>query len=333
MHSNSDNSQPVIKNDLLIKEYKVSLDRKISFKDFLCLFQILRIIKNERPDIIHCHSAKAGLLGRLVGALCGVKTFYTPHAFSFLSSQNILKRKIFIFLEKVTKFRTILLACSNSEAKLARDIIGYNKDFIKTWSNSVPDVAKTLIRSEIDIKTPCVSTIGRPSFQKNSIFLLKIFEKIIKQKPNIKLYILGVGHYSPNLEEVKNFIDNKGLSDNIILIPWLSQSDIHQYILKSDFYVSTSLYEGLPLGIIEALSLSKPIVASKVYGNVDCVIDNKNGYLINLNEKEFVEKILELIDNSKKKKEFSRFSRELYEDKFNIEENINFLENIYLSLF
>ncbi len=106
--------------------------------------QTVRIIKKERPDLIHCHSAKGGIVGRAAGFLTHTRTFYTPHAFSFLSAQSVVKRNIFLFIECITKFNARLLACSESEKIMGVNMVHYKKDRAFVWNNAVPDAINEL---------------------------------------------------------------------------------------------------------------------------------------------------------------------------------------------
>lgn len=143
VHGEDDKSKPVIKHSVPVKEYKVRLYRNLNpIKDFRCLIQVIRIVHQEKPDIIHCHSAKGGIIGRIAGWLTNTKTYYTPHAFSFLSTQSTLKRHIYLTLERMVKFNSYLLACSESERKLGIDMVHYKQNKALAWSNAVPDAAK-----------------------------------------------------------------------------------------------------------------------------------------------------------------------------------------------
>lgn len=83
----------------------------------------------------------------------------------------------------------------------------------------------------------------------------------------MKFIRLGVGYHSPELDEVKHKIQNLHIADNIMLIPWVSHADCMEYVRKFSLYLSTAIYEGLPLTVIEAMSVGKAIVASNVGGN------------------------------------------------------------------
>ena len=98
-------------------------------------------------------------------------------------------------------------------------------------------------------------------------------------------------------------------------------------------YFMTSLYEGLPISVIEAMSLGKAIVASDVLGNKDCVKDGFNGYLLPLKENVFVEKMIELIENDEKRKEMEKNSRFYFESSFYINNRIKALEDIYTEIY
>jgi hypothetical protein len=145
VHGEADNNPPIIRKGISVKEIRVSMYRTLNpWKDLKCLIQVIRAIRLEKPDIIHCHSAKGGVIGRLAGFITGTKTFYTPHAFSFLSSSSSLKQKIFLLLERTMKLNSYLLACSESEKELGIRLVHYSKDRSFVWNNAVPDASKTL---------------------------------------------------------------------------------------------------------------------------------------------------------------------------------------------
>ena len=329
VHGETDNSKPVMKNGKEVKEYTISLYRKLNpLKDLKGLIQVIRIIQKEKPDIIHCHSAKGGFIGRMAGFLTRTKTFYTPHAFSFLSTQNKIKKRIYLFLERMARLDSFLLACSESEKELGMEQVHYKEKRAYVWSNSVPD-AQTVPPSGLKETSPYICYIGRPSYQKNPFFLVNVIREVHKAYPDIRFYILGVGYYSPDLEQMKRMITQYQLENTIELFPWLSHDETMGYVKNALFYLTTSRYEGLPLAVIEAMSLGKCIVASDVLGNKDCVKDGYNGYLLPLQENLFAKKIIELIEHPDLTETFGKNSRLLFEKDFLIQNRIPYLEAIY----
>lgn len=325
-----DNSAPIRHNGKLIKEYHVKLFRQLNLiNDLICIFQTICIIKKEKPDIIHCHSAKGGIVGRIAGFITNTITLYTPHAFSFLSSDNWISKTVYLFVERFFKLNSYLLACSESEQQIGMNKVGYKKQKALLWSNAVPDASKLVKGKTRNIEREFICYIGRPSYQKNTILLIPIVQKIINRIPNFRIYLLGVGYHSPDLGELERMICKYKLSSNIILIPWLTQIEVQNYIAQSFFYISVSRYEGLPLSVLEAMSLGKALIVSSVPGNIDCVENEKNGYVLPLDSQLFAEKIIELWNSKEKRAHFGMKSREKYLKKFDIEKHIKILESIY----
>ena len=174
-----------------------------------------------------------------------------------------------------------------------------------------------------------IVTIGRPSYQKNPFFLVDVICGVNKRHPDVKFFLLGVGFYSPDLEIMKKKIEEKGLQDTIILKDWLDHQQTMEYVKNSIMYLTVSRYEGLPLAVVEAMAMSKYVVASKDVGNVDCVRDRYSGRLLDLNVDEFIDAICELLEKPQLLEEYGRKARKLYEDEFDIRKRIGMLEDVY----
>ncbi len=151
--------------------------------------------------------------------------------------------------------------------------------------------------------------------------------------PDVKFYLLGVGFYSPMLEDMKRLIHQYGMDETFYLLPWLSHEETLRYVEGSMLFFMTSLYEGLPISVIEAMMLGKAVVASDVLGNKDCVRDGYNGYLLPLDKEVFVEKMNELIEDDGKRREMERNSRRYFESDFLIDNRIKALEGIYTEIY
>lgn len=346
-----DNSKPYMRHGKQVKTYSIDMYRALNpVKDIKAVMQAIKIIKKEKADLVHCHSAKGGVIGRFAAFLTGTKVVYTAHAFSFLSAESAKKKQIFLLLEKIAKLNSYLLACSDSERELGIKVVGFNEEKAFAWNNAVPDADKGLTRiSQIsrissqkneasDLPVPkegerYITSIGRPSYQKNPLFMVEVAHGIHLKHPDIKFYLLGVGFYSPMLEDMKRLIHQYDMDDTFYLLPWLSHEETLKYVKGSLLYFMTSLYEGLPISVIEAMSLGKAIVASDVLGNKDCVKDGYNGYLLPLKEEVFVEKMNDLIENDEKRKEMEKNSRSYFESDFFVDNRIKALEEIYTEVY
>lgn len=324
-----DKHEPVIRDGKTVKEHHIDLYRSLNPKnDLKALRQTVKIIREEKPDLIHCHSAKGGAIGRIAGWLTGVPTCYTPHAFSYLCTPSKIKSSIYKAIERLTKFHTYVLACGESEQSMAVREIGYQPSHSLVWHNAVPDASLEHGKT-VEFNEPYACYIGRPSYQKNILFLLDALKAVKDKRCPLKFILLGVGYHSPELEAVKEKIHALGLEDTIKLEPWISHADCQEYVRKSLFYVSTALYEGLPLAVIEAMANGKAIITSDVVGNRDCVKNNENGFLLPMNKDAFAEKMVLLYENQDKREEMGRKSRELFIEEFYINNRISQLQKNY----
>jgi glycosyltransferase involved in cell wall biosynthesis len=334
IHGTKDTNKPFLdKNGNKVKDYKVSIFRDISIvNDIKSLVQTYKILKKEKPNLIHAHSAKGGIIGRITGRFLGIKVIYTPHAFSYLSTQNSLKRNLFLNIEKfLANGNSLLLATSQSEKKRAIDEVGYKPEKVIVFNNCIEPIAK--IEPLSVPKTwpdKYICTVGRPSYQKNIEQMIRVMHEVNKEV-KIHLVVMGVGPVSGQLESVKNLIQELDMSNDVTLLDWTERTDVFNIINQSKFYLSTSRYEGMPYAVIESLALSKACVVSDCDGNKDLIIDNYNGFVVENEDIEgFKNKILKLLDDKELLDKFSKNALHLYAEKHNIKKNIAELESIYL---
>lgn len=324
------------KENNALKEFDISIQREINLiKDLKAVFQTIRILKREKPDLIHAHSAKGGIIARTAALFYKVKVLHTPHAYSYLSTNSKLKRTIFLFIESFfAKLNSYLLATSKSEIERGIKEVGYKPEKTILFNNSILPINNNQLK-DVGFSLPddYICSVGRPSYQKNIEMMVEVVKKIKESKPNIHLVLMGVGEYSPNKEVVQDLIKSYGLESNITLVKWIEREKILSIIKKAKLYISTSRYEGLPYSIIESLALSKSCVVTNCDGNKDLVINNYNGFIIeDFNVDKMAGKICELLNNNRLRETFEKKSYELFNREFNLENNISKLEAIYTSL-
>lgn len=333
IHGKNDTKNIYIdKNSNALSEYKVSVFRDISIiNDTKAIINVYKIIKKEKPNLIHCHSTKGGIIGRIVGYLLNINVLHTPQAFSFLSTNNAFKKRIYLLLEKLFKFKnSYLLASSNSEKNLAIQKVKYATKKVLLFNNSIKAL-DNINKLTIDKTWPdeYICTVGRPSFQKNIELMIQILKEVNKTQ-NTHLVIMGVGYHSDKLAIVKKLIKDLDLENAVTLLNWTSRENVFNIIKHSKLYVSTARYEGLPYSVIEALALSKPCVVSNCDGNRDLIINDYNGFVINNEDiKDFSKKINLLFHDDELLKKFSTNALKSFDDNYNIEKNISILEEIY----
>lgn len=284
-------------------------------RDFLSALELYRNIRNiKKIDIIHLHSSKAGFLGRLVCKLCGLgnKTIYTTHGISFLCKDlSDIKKKMFITLEMIaSKWGRYVVACSQSELEVIKKAKIINSIFI---NNGVEITKNNSVRMR-DNQVIFVVTMGRITEQKNPSLFNELARKFIDDS-RIKWIWIGDGELRDALT-----------SSNIYCPGWSTKEQIRGYLDKADIYLSTSLWEGLPLSVLEAMNYGIPLVLSRCVGNIDLV--EKNGYIY-ATKTEALEYLHRLIDNYKEREKMGEQSRRLLSEKFNIEKEYNEYRKLY----
>lgn len=336
VHGKKDNQDFFDKSNKRLKDYKLPIERNISpFKDISSIISAWKIIKREKPDIIHGHSAKGGIVANVVGRFFrNTIVLHTPQAYSFLSAENKYIRKIYIVIERLVRSKkSVLLASSQSELDRGVKEIHYPKEQTVLFNNCIAPIKLNPEFSDLTnyrLPKDFICTVGRPSYQKNIEMMIEVIRKVKEVIPNIYLVVMGVGVVSPNTENVKALITKYNLESNVKLIDWTERERIFHIISKSKFYLSTARYEGLPYAILESLSLSKAIIATDCDGNRDVVVDNYNGFLIEENNVDlFANKTIQLYNSDQLRHNFEKNSIKLSLEQFNLENNIKQLEQIY----
>lgn len=248
--------------------YELDMQRQINLKkDQIVVRETRKILKKIKPDIIHLHSAKAGVIGRLasLGIVPRENVYYSPHGFSFVQ-QNISKAKISLFkiIESAMPFLHggTIIASGNTEYEIAKklgktELIRNGVDF------DLPDE----LYSSINNKRFTIGTVGRLTPQKNP----KAFNEIASKLPNVDFVWIGNGELIDDIT-----------SENITVTGWIrTREELLQKINSLDLYIQVSLWEGLPIAILEAMAMRKPLVVSNVIGNKDTVEDGYNGFIYN----------------------------------------------------
>ncbi len=309
------------------------LDREINLKHDMEAYRFInRKVKEISPDIVHCHSSKAGVIGRVAAKRNNIKKiFYTPHAYSFLApefSRN--KKRLFIMIEHLlSKYATTKTFCvSNGEKEQAMNYGLDVDDKISVIYNGLPEIKlpdKEDMKKNLGVPSDSI-VIGnnaRLSEQKNPMLFMKIAKNKIEEDSSYHFVWVGDG---PLRSKVESFIQENDLEDNIHLLG--NRSDCEHIVIGYDVFLITSLYEGLPYAPIEAIRAGVPILATKVIGNVEVVINENLGILFDLNTK--LKKINNLISEVSKRESFNVIKN--FERYFFIDDMIDKIIYEYLNI-
>ncbi len=254
------------------------------YRDLLAFFKISKLIKREKPDLVHTSSSKAEILGNLAARLAGSKVIFTAHGFVFNEATGF-KRKILIWLERLAaKWADKIIAVSefdrqnaiNEKIMTAKKIItihhGLNLEFFKNFKKDT-----VAIRNRIGMPTnaPLVGTAANFYKTKGLKFLIEAAAIVIKKIPSARFLIAGDGELRPQLEKQ---IRNLGLQNKIFLIGF--REDALEIIAALDVFALSSLKEGLPFVLLEAGAFGRPVAATQVGGVPEIVDHAKNGLLV-----------------------------------------------------
>jgi glycosyltransferase involved in cell wall biosynthesis len=314
--------------------------RQISpIKDIKTFIDIYLILKKEKPDIVHTHSSKAGIIGRLVAKLAGVKTIvHTIHGYGFNETQNCFIKRLYIFLEKFCAlFSNKLIVVTKEDIKkgLHYKISKENK-FILIRAGVDTSSYKNFISGKkfkesirLNENTKIVITIGPFKPQKNLKDFINVANEVTKSIKDVVFIIVGDGEQRKDLESlIKKF----NLVTKVILLGW--RADIANILTSSDIFVLTSLWEGLPCSILEAMCCAKPIVTNAIDGIKEIVLDNKTGFLMEPNNyKQMAEKVKYLLLNENISKAMGENGCNLIQEEFDINYALKQHEDLYLNLY
>jgi glycosyltransferase involved in cell wall biosynthesis len=313
-----------------IQYFPVKIGRGINpFSDFGALWTITRHIKRLKPDVIHTHSAKGGFLGRLAGRLTRRPVLYTPHAFSYLPFTGF-RRTVFYSLERIArKWTRLLVAVSASEANRAIFEVGFNTEKVRVVMNSI-NVDNVSPRKDYSHATR-VRMIGRLTHQKNPLLFLKIANKLSKLYPEVQFAILGAGLHDHLIREIREYMAEHQLDAKVSLEQWGDHSTSEAFINSTDVFVMTSVFEGLPYSLLEAMAKGIPCVTSKADGNADVIQNGENGFAC-ITEDEYCEKIGRLLENEALREAIGCAGLEYVIRHHNIKDAVVKFEEIYASV-
>lgn len=301
--------------------------------------QVRAVIKRLKPDILHCHSSIAGIVGRLasVGLHVG-KVFYSPHAYAFQAWEfSKAKKKLFVLIERF--FSRKLTTCTFNVSSGERDeALKHNidkPDKFKVVYNGIPDIdlpSKTEARNLLGLKSLpenaiIVGSTVRLSLQKDPMTFVRIAQKVVKDNPLVHFVCVGDGNLR---DETEQFVKDNGLSGNVHLLGY--RDDAERIVSAFDIYLLTSLYEGLPYSLIEALRAGIPIAATNVTGNSEVVQPGVNGYLFAVGDVEGgAAKVQQIISERAEKSMFSPETiRDTYLSRFTSEQMLSSIQESYL---
>ena len=302
-------------------------------KDLQALLEIRKIVKTFQPDIVHTHTAKAGLLGRLAVFSIRKKivTVHTFHGHLLHGYFGQVKRNGIIIIERFLAFFTDALIAVGEKVRddLLRVHVGNERKFhivrpglqITDIPNRI-DATKLLGIVEADFT---VTWIGRAVAVKAPHRILEIAQECKKREMNVRFLFVGNG---PLGDEFKRISMENNL--NIQFLGW--QTEIEAILSVSDLVILTSLNEGTPVALIQAQMAGIPVLATSVGSTSEVMIHGTSGYAVPYSKETFVNIIEDLLGNPRKIREFGRRGKAYALSKFSLQNLVKAHEELYKKL-
>jgi glycosyltransferase involved in cell wall biosynthesis len=289
--------------------------------------------------MLHTHTPVASFIGRVAGRIAGVPHIvYTAHGFHFHEYGNLLTNFIYFGLEKFAgKFTDVLITINSDDYKVAVDkkivphrkvvyIKGVGVDTKRFNSQRVSTEGVSLSLSEFS--GSIFISVGRLEREKHFEHLLKSFSLVKHKRSDFKFFIVGDG---PKKDYLKKLSIELNLQNQVQFLGYIKE--VEKFLKISHIFVFASSREGLPVSLMEAMVMEKPVVAYNIRGVRDLVENGINGFLVPFGDVEaFTEKIIYLIEHREVAKEMGKRGREKIVKEFSLNVILPQMKELYESI-
>jgi len=316
------------------------LGREINpLKDWVTLIKLYCLFRDQHPHIVHTHTAKAGTVGRLAARLAGVPiVVHTFHGHVFHDYFGPLQTRAFIGIERfLAALSDRIVAVSEGQRRelaaygvasldrIAVVPLGFELDALLNCES-----LRGQLRRELGISegTALVGIVARLTAIKNHRLFLDAARLIVEAGQEAMFLVVGDGELRAELEA---YVAELGLAERAIFTGW--RRDLPRIYADLDVVALSSLNEGTPVSLIEAMAAAKPVVATRVGGIPDVVLDKKSGYLVQSKDAEGLARgILDLLQAPERAKEMGQKGREAVYPRFAAQTLITHVERLYAEL-
>ena len=288
---------PITKR-LMEKGVKIKFLSKKRGMDLSIVKKLKTIFKCEKPDVVHSHlnAQKYAMLAAI--KLSIPKCIHTVHSVAEKELNKFDKLLAKIFYKR---YNVIPIALSSQIQETIVNVYGITPNLIPIIFNGI-NLSKCIQKKNYELgETIKILHISRFSNEKNHIGLINAFKKFHSVKNNSILELIGIG---PNFEEVKHYVIDIGLKNEIVFLGL--QTDVYKFISSADIFILPSLYEGMPMTLIEAMGSAMPIIATNVGGIPNMLTNNETAILTSINSEEIANEMLRLSNDFELRKRLGK---------------------------
>ncbi len=300
--------------------YVPEMTREISLaRDAAALRKLQALFTEHKPDVVHAHSSKAGVLARAAAKAAGIKTvFYTPHGYGFLQKdRSSAARLLYKTVERAAARLATTIACAPGEAAAAAALGGRVV--------TVCDAYLGEFQEPLPHDGLVAGACGRLTYARNPDAWLLLAQRLTDSRNGLKVVWIGGGEDEPR---VRVLLENMNLSGRAEVTGWTTAADARERLRGLDVFIHYSRWDALPNAVLEAMAAGLPVVASDNAGNRDAVVDGVTGFIVG-SEVELLERCQQLIDDKALRLKLGAAGRERARDAFSRERMLSELSRLY----
>lgn len=312
----------------------IPMRRAISpFRDALAFLRLVRLMRRERYDVVHTHSSKAGFLGRLAARVARVPwVIHTPHTFAFEMTVGGAARFFYVCLERFAARLTdrLICVCPSQRAAAAALMDPARVVVIENGIGAMPEcdsLERVRRRRELRFEDShlVVGVVGRFTAQKGHRHFVEAACQVAVRVPEARFLLVGDGVLRPAIERQ---IAAAGLAERVIIVG--ACDDVPSLMPLLDVAVLPSLWEGLPYTLLEAMAAGRAVVASRVGGIPDVIVDGENGLLVPpADPTALAAAVVKVLENAAFRSTIGRKARETLVGRCRLDEMVRRMADVY----
>lgn len=297
-----------------------SIRREIGLMDLKAIFDLRKIIKITQPDIISCHSSKAGVIGRLAAIMLNVKKVFTAHGWAFTDGVSKKKAILYKSIEKrLANISDAIINVSHYDKRLAQSAGVKGKHFV--IHNCVPSLKNEKIKV-VNFSNIKLVMVARFCEQKDHDTLLKALAAITTN--NWTLSLVGNGDSS----RIEKLATDLGIRERINFMG--QQNNVENILSDHDVFVLSTNWEGFPISTLEAMRASMPVIVTNVGGCNEAIEEGVNGFLVGKKDiYDLKEKLEFFLKNPSQIEIYGKKSKIKFEANFRIENMVQEYKKIF----
>ncbi|HVS96516.1 MAG TPA: glycosyltransferase family 4 protein [Puia sp.] len=297
--------------------------------------KVKRLLETERIDIVHAHGTRAGSNVLWAARSLGIPVIYSVHGWSFHRDQHPLVRRLRIMGEQwLTKRSTLNISVSASNQQTGKDVIPSFESVVV--NNGIdakrfdPNGRYKDLRAELGIAADKVLVvfIARFTAHKQPLTLIDAFSKALEEVDGAHLLMVGDGDEK---EAGEQLVQRLGLGHHVRLEGF--RQDVPDVLSAADVFVLPSLWEGLPIGLLEAMAMRKAVIGTRVDGTREVLQDGVNGLMVEPGDAGALSAaIVRLVKDKRLRESLACKAEETVRNRFNAAAMTREIENIYLKI-